>query len=170
MGLSERSRECGAIMAELAVLLPLLLLVMLATFDLGRLIYTNQIVSDLTREAAMLVSRGASSQQAFEATFDADAPLDLRANGGIIITRIRRHSIDDPRPWVVAQERAGTLGDYTSHVGVPGQPAVIPQVTELVPGVTIMAVELVHTFEPVFGIGALGADLYPDLVYDAAYF
>jgi hypothetical protein len=163
-------REHGAVLAELGILMPLLLVVILATVDFGRLIYTNQMIADLSRESAMLVSRGASSEQAFAATFAADDPLDVSNRGGIIISRVRRRSVDDPQPWIFTQDRAGILYDATSKVGVVGGPAEIPDVDELGLGITIMAVEIMHEFEPVFGHAGLGLDFYPDVIYDAAYF
>ena len=162
-----RRSERGAVMAEMGLVLPLLLIVMLAGIDLGRLVYSNQILTDLTREAAMLVSRGATSNEAFTATFRADAPLDLQAHGGIIISRVRRKNVDDPTPWIFTQDRGGALA-ATSRVGVVGGAAVIPNVTSMAPGVTIMAVEILHPFDPVFGLEQLGVNMYPDLVYEAA--
>jgi Flp pilus assembly protein TadG len=162
-------RQAGAVMAEMGLVLPLLLIVMLAGIDLGRLVYSNQILTDLTREAAMLVSRGATSNEAFVATFRADAPLDVQADGGIIISRVRRKDANDASPWVFTQERGGALTS-TSRVGVVGGPAVIPNVTSIAPGVTIMAVEVLHPFAPVFNLAHLGVNMYPDVVYEAAYF
>jgi hypothetical protein len=160
----------GAVLAELGIFMPLLLIVMLATVDLGRLVYTNQTLADLSREAAMLVSRGGSSSAAFQATFMADDPFDLESDGGIIISRVRRRSTDDAQPWVFSQDRAGSFTAQSSHVGEPGGPADIPEITTLAPGVSITTVEVVLPFEPVFGLEGLGLDFYPAVVYDAAYF
>jgi Flp pilus assembly protein TadG len=164
-----RRRDAGAVMAELGILLPVFMIIMLASIDLGRLVYTNQIMTDLTREAAMLVSRGAQAEAAFAATFRADAPLDIEATGGIIISRVRRKAPDDASPWVFAQEAAGGLS-ATSRVGVTGGPASIPNVESIPPGVTVMAVEILHPFDPVFSLQGLGVDIYPEVVYEAAYF
>jgi hypothetical protein len=156
-------------MAELGVLLPVLLVMLLAIFDLGRLVYTNQIMTDLTREAAMMVSRGATSVAAFDATFRADEPLDVQATGGIIISRVRRKDADDAQPWVFTQERAGAL-TASSRIGEPGGPAEIPNVEQILPGITIMVVEILHPFDPIFTLQGLGVDIYPEMVYEAAYF
>ena len=160
----------GAVMAEVGILMPLLLITIFATVDIGRMIYTNQMVADLSRESAMLVSRGASSTEAFAATFSADEPLDVASKGGIIISRVRRRSFDDPQPWVFAQDQAGAMTTLSSKVGTVGGPAEIPDVDELGLGITIMAVEIVHEYEPVFGFPGLALDFFPETIYDAAYF
>lgn len=166
----DRGTEGGAVMLELGVFLPLLFVVILATVDLGRLVYTNQMMADLSREAAMLVSRGASSDEAFAATFLSDAPLDVESEGGVIISRVRRRNIDDSQPWVFTQDRAGGLEAEESRVGMVGGPADIPDVDALGPGITIMTVEVLHGFTPVFGLEGLGLDFYPEVIYDASYF
>lgn len=169
---SSRGKELerGAIMAELAIVFPLMLIVILATVDMGRLVYTNQMLTDLSREAGMLVSRGATFTQAFDATFTSDSPLDVRADGGVIISRVRRRDVDDSQPWVFTQERAGSLTSYGSKVGAVNGPATIPDVTSLDTGITIMVVEMIHPFDPIFGFAPLGLTFYPDTVYEAAYF
>ena len=52
--------ERGVAFTELLITLPLLAVTMLACIDIGRLIYFNQVATDLSREAANLVSRGAT--------------------------------------------------------------------------------------------------------------
>jgi hypothetical protein len=36
--------------------------------------------------------------------------------------------------------------------------------------VTLTVVELVHGFEPIFAVEAFGLDIYPEVLYDAAFF
>ncbi len=167
---SKSKGERGIAFAELVIVLPLLLVTMFAAFDVGRMIYFNQVLTDLTREAGNLVSRGATPNETFFATFAADDPLDLQNGGGIIISRVSRRDAINDQPWIFEQDRAGANTTYASHVGIVNGPANIPNVTELAPGVTIMAVEIVHGFNPVFAFSRLGLDIYPTEIYDAAYF
>ena len=155
---------------ELAVLLPALLIVILGTVDFGRLIHAHQILSDLTREAGSLVSRGSSGAQAFAATLTADAPLDLSTHGGVIVSRVRKRDQNDSQPWVFEQEVHGALGEPTSKIGRRGGPATIPGIDRLDEGVTIVCIEMFHRFEPLFAIADFGLDMYPEVLYDAAFF
>ena len=161
----------GVALSELAISLPVLLIMVLATVDFGRYIYFTQVTNDLAREAGMLVSRGATYSQVFQATFDADRPLDVESDGSIVISRIRRHTETDGTPWVFEQETAGQLSEYLSRIGPENGPAELRQIEELGGGVTLMAVEINHRFEPLFLPNTmLGVNIYPDDLYNAAIF
>lgn len=164
------NRERGVVLTEFTILLPVLLVIMMGLVDLGRVIYAHQIMTDLTREAASLVSRGASPAQAYFATSLDEGPIRVDENGGVIISTVIRRDLDDPTPWIVEQVKNGPLGTVASRVGTPGGPASIPNVDGMQPGVTMMAVEIVHRFEPVFGLAEFGLDFYPDVLYDVAFF
>jgi hypothetical protein len=158
-------------MGELAVILPVVLAVLLGIIDLGRLVTVHQALNDLSREAANLVSRGASIASAVAAVRAADdGPVDVEANGVVIISTLQRRSAGDSTPWVVDQFRTGAVAGATSRVGRVGGPAQVPNVESLEPGVTIMAVELAHTFAPLFPVDAFGLDVYPEVIYEAAFF
>jgi len=157
-------------MTELAIILPLMLVMMLAAVDVGRLIYNDQVLTDLTRSAGNLVSRGSTAAETFTATFAADQTLDIQNKGGIIITRVRRRNTNNPQPWVFEQDRSGANTTYASKIGVVNGPASIPNVTSLAPGVTIMGVEVVNQFTPLFPVSALGLNFYPNTLYASAYF
>ena len=164
-------RQRGVAMAELAVILPLVLVVLLGIIDIGRLIKTHQALNDLGREAANLVSRGASIEAAVAAvTVAKNGPVDVKDNGLIIISTLQRHSAGDARPWVMDQYRTGVVAGGASRVGKVNGVASVPNVEVLEPGVTVMAVEVVHAFEPLFPIQAFGLDIFPEVVYEAAFF
>jgi len=163
-------RERGAATAELALLLPVLLTTLMAVVDFGRLVYCNQITTDLTREAANLVSRGSSVQSVWAATASADGPIQLDESGEMIISVVRRRSSTDGTPWIFEQTSNGPLTDVNSRVGRVNQKAKIPHITSLAAGVTVTAVEMYHSFEPIFVGGDTTLEIYPDVVYGAAFF
>jgi hypothetical protein len=165
-----RSGERGVAISELAVGLPILLILAMAIVDFGRFIYCNQVVNDLVREAGMLVSRGATYEETFDATFRADGPLDVRASGLVVISRIRRQSPGNATPWIVDQEQSGALSGISSRLGSRGGPAALPEIKTLEPGVTLMAVEISHAYAPLFPITLLGLNFYPDRIYNLALF
>ena len=158
-------------MGELAIILPVVLAILLGIIDIGRLVSAYQSLNDLSREAANLVSRGSSITAAVAAiTSSKKGPVDVQANGVIIISTLERHTAGDASPWVVDQFTSGTLAGAGSRVGKIGKRASVPNIKELEPGVTVMAVELVHRFEPLFPIDAFGLDIYPEVLYEAAFF
>ena len=158
----------GTGLVELSLSLPLLLLLFVATVDIGRLIYFKQVVGNLTREAASLASRGATDVQTIASTANADAPLDLVHAGRTIVTTIVRHNADDSTPWVVRQTADGGYGTFVSRVGLPGHIALVPGIASLGPGVTVRAVEVAHRFSSAMG-SSFGL-LYPEYVYEVSYF
>jgi hypothetical protein len=162
--------ERGVAFGEFAILLPIFLVVLAGALDLGRMIYFQQVVTNLSREAANIVSRGGSDAEAFAATEVADDPLDVTSHGRIIISRISRKSSTDGRPWIFEQVASGGLAGLTSRVGSPGGPAAVPGIDELPQGLTLRAVEVIHTFEPVLNGRGLGLSIYPSTLYDVAYF
>ena len=166
----QRNSEKGATLAELIILTPVLLTLILASVDLGRLVFARQVLTDLSREAANLVSRGAAAEDAFAATRRAEQAFDIGDSGAIIISRIRRQSPTNDTPWVVEQDVYGDVIGTNSHVGTLNGPASIPKMNSIELGVTFTAVEIFHDFEPAFNFATLGLDIYPRVLYDAAFF
>lgn len=168
--MTRRNRQKGATLAELIILAPVLMITMLGSIDLGRLVFARQVMSDLSREAANLVSRGASIDQAVAAVLAAEQSFSIDEDGGIIISRIERRNSTSSTPWVISQTRRGFLSTYSSHIGASNSAASIPNIDSLPPGVAITTVEIVHPFSPVFPLASLGLDIYPELIYDIALF
>ena len=166
----DRGTQRGSSLAELAILLPVILAVLLGVIDFGRLVYAHQALGDLSREAANLVSRGATVEASFAAAAAGDGPVRVSEHGAMIISTIRRRSLDDPTPWIFDQYAGGPRTWLESRVGVSGGAARVPYLDELDVGVTVFAVELFHDFAPLFPAAALGLNFYPETVYEAAFF
>lgn len=165
-----RARNRGAAMAELAVLLPVVITTLLAVIDFGRLVYCHQVATDLTREAANLVSRGTSATDAWNAAAAADGPIQIDDDGAMIVSVIRRKTATDPTPWIFEQTTNGPLKTVKSKIGTLNKKATVPHITSLATGVTVTAVELYHGFAPVFASGDLALKFYPQTVYGVAFF
>jgi Flp pilus assembly protein TadG len=157
-------------LVEFAIVFPILLMLFVGTLDFGRLVYFQQIVSNISREGGSMASRGATDAQVITAAEASDDPLDLVAAGRTVISTIQRQSAQNATPWVTQQTAHGGLTTFQSHVGTVGGPAVVPGITQMADGVTLYAVEVVHRFRPVMPVGVLGTGLYPDTVYDVSYF
>lgn len=167
---SKRDGRRGAALAELAILLPVVTITLLAVIDFGRLVYCHQVATDLTREAANLVSRGTGTTEAWNAAAQADGPIQLDEDGEMIVSVIRRKSSTDATPWIFEQTSNGPLVSVKSKIGGVNQKAKIPHIKTMATGVTITAVEIYHGFEPIFAGGDLALTIYPEFVYGAAFF
>jgi Flp pilus assembly protein TadG len=166
----KRDGRKGSALAELAVLLPVVITTLLAVIDFGRLVYCHQVATDLTREAANLVSRGTATTDAWNAAAAADGPIQLDEDGEMIVSVVRRKSTTDSTPWIFEQTSNGPLASVTSKIGGLNQKAKIPHITTLGTGVTITAVEIYHDFEPIFSSGDLALTIYPEFIYGVAFF
>lgn len=165
-----RAGEHGAALAEFAILLPIVITVLLAVIDFGRLVYCHQVATDLTREAANLVSRGTSVTDAWNAAAAADGPIQVDDAGKMIVSVIRRKTATDPTPWIFEQTSNGPLLSVKSKIGTVNKKATIPHIASLAVGVTVTAVEIYHGFEPIFASGNLALTFYPQSIYGVAFF
>jgi Flp pilus assembly protein TadG len=64
MALAKGRRERGAVAVEMAIILPLLLLVVGGIVDLGRLAFTQNVITNAAREGARMRALGYTTAQA----------------------------------------------------------------------------------------------------------
>jgi len=86
----------GAAIVELAIILPLLLLLAFGVFELGRALQAKNIITNMSREGANLAARNHndySNQEIMNSIATTSAPLDMSANGMIFITEVM--GVDD---------------------------------------------------------------------------
>jgi Flp pilus assembly protein TadG len=85
-----RSKARGQSLIELAIVLPIVLLLLWGVVDFGRAILFNNILVNMSREGANLASRTAQSPQFItDALNHTAAPLDMETHGMVFITRVR---------------------------------------------------------------------------------
>jgi len=117
----------GASAVEMAIILPILVLMVFGAIDFGRLFHARQIMTNTAREGASLASReislptGTYSAANLIDLLQAGAsPLDMASRGRIYIWRIAAGtSEDEPDPTIDASKSAaGALGaDSTIGTG-----------------------------------------------------
>jgi hypothetical protein len=84
-----RSTATGLSMIELALVLPVLLLLLLGVADFGRFILFDNILINMSREGANLAARTSQSPQfIIDALNHTATPLDMEAHGMVFITRV----------------------------------------------------------------------------------
>lgn len=102
----------GSAAVEFAFVLPLLIVLVFAIIDFGRLVHARLVVTNVSREAANLASRYRDieiQQQAEDLLFllsSSSTPLSLEENGRIIITKISAGSSTENTDPVIAVQRS----------------------------------------------------------------
>ncbi len=86
-----RRAASGQSMVELALILPIMLLLLLGVVDFGRAILFNNILINMSREGANLASRSTDLEKQFiiSALNHTSAPLTMASHGMVYITRVK---------------------------------------------------------------------------------
>lgn len=158
--------ESGQDIAELVMVTPLLLLVLLGIIEFGGLLDSQQTLSGLSREGANIASRGTAIDTVLAVTMNNGATIGLDTRGGAVVSRLTvsggAAQIEDQRasPGYTASSRLGAAGDEVAEVTSLG----------LSNGVTVYAVEVFLTRPPSTPIGSFFGGTIPDVLYDRAIF
>lgn len=140
-------------MIELALVLLFLVSLCLGVFDFARAIRTNNTIANMSREGANLASRSALAQQDIMNTLAYTAqPLDMQANGMIIITVLNGVTGGDPTIPNQYSWSGSTLSPKPlSKLGTPASPTTHSLVTlNLQTGQTATAVEVFYNYQSLF--------------------
>jgi len=174
-------RERGSSLVELALVLPVLLFLAFAAFDFSRAIQMNNVLVNLTREGASLMSRNADSpvfaQFVMNALGDTAMPTFgdtgqtgtyFEQNSAILVTQIKGKlntatkkvdaTVVEQYKWIKGYIPVGHIwtcgsGNWKSD-GSCAMPATLPVVVLQVPlndGDTVYAVEAFNNYQAMFG-------------------
>ena len=119
----------GDILVELAFGLPVMLLLIIGSFDMARLLLLHQKLDRVSAITADLVSRPSSISQGdidnmFTVAQDVLAPFDLSANGRVIVSSVSKVAGENAKvDW---QRSGGGSLSVTSHIGTPGSTPTLP--------------------------------------------
>ncbi|WP_375593046.1 TadE/TadG family type IV pilus assembly protein [Algihabitans albus] len=145
-----RSRR-GAVLVEMAVLTPILLILLLGAVEFARYVLIMQKLDRAAMSVGDLVSRGTQvTSQDLSNIFDSVGhlmqPFSFPDTGVVLITAVTR-SAGDP-PEVVWQEvGAGDLVE-ASRVGTPGGEAVLPQNLQPRENESLYVAEVYYDYAP----------------------
>ncbi len=162
-------RDIGVALVEMALLLPLLVLVVVGVYELSRGILANNVISSVSREGANLYSRtNTPPEDIMNALAQTTSQLDMVNNGIIYMTRIQE---TDGNPQVIEQFQwvdsalaggppnsqvwgcsnwNGGNCTMTGDLDDPGRTAT-PGIT-LDPGEQVVAVEVYYIYHPLFSL------------------
>jgi len=104
--------ERGVAAVELAIIIPILLILAFGVVDFGRLVQARLIVTNTAREGGSLASRGiAAGADLLDLLQSSADPLAIADQGRIYITKIRAGATAGaPNPVIASRNDRGTLG------------------------------------------------------------
>lgn len=120
---SRRRIERGASALELALLLPILVVLIFGIIDLGRLIHARLVVTNVSREGGSLASRDIQTGNNLIAMLQSSAtPFDLASQGRVYVTKIKGGvSRNAPLPYIDSRYNGGAYAVSSSIGGNVGQ-------------------------------------------------
>ena len=109
-----RQASVGSSLIELAIILPVLLILVLGVADFGRAILFNNILITMSREGANLASRTTENPKNIILALNFTAnPLQMAAHGMVYITRVRGEVVNGALVAVVQEQYRATSGDMS---------------------------------------------------------
>jgi Flp pilus assembly protein TadG len=163
--------ERGLALLELAICLPLVLILVFGLIDFSQIIYDNEQINGLSRQGSDLASRGTSLTTTVSALVTQGAPLNIGTNGRIILTEVAYNSNNVAQIVDQAESPAGI--SVTSAIGSGvGNPASMPSsaVKVLAAGQTLYVTEVFYSYSPITPVGGLIHKSLASTLYDVAYF
>jgi Flp pilus assembly protein TadG len=168
MNWKKAAKQSGQALLEFALVALLMITLAFGVIDFSRAIYDKQVMTNLTREASNLASRGIKLPEAVAAVTAGAAPLDMAKKGRIILTSVENHS---GTCRIKAQEfSAGGIAVRSRLGKKAGDPVTCPADGIPQPNQTAYVTELFYSYEPVTPVGQLLKIAMPTTLYDVAYF
>ena len=163
------AHESGQGAVEFALAVPIVLVVLFALVDFGRVFDNMQVMIGLSRQGSNLASRGTTLLASAAAVIAGEGPLDLGKNGEVIITSV---AVVNGKNTITGQVSQGGIS-RTSQVGSGvGNNATVPaaSATLLLNGQTVYITEVFYTFRPITPIGQFVKMVMPSTLSVVAYF
>lgn len=161
-------RDRGNAVVEFALALPVLLMLLLASAELGRFVLLNQKIDRVAITMSDLVARAETISEAdlddiFNAAAHVAEPFDLGGQGRVVISSVVNPDGDGA---TIAWQRAGG-GSFVaaSEVGTEGEAADLADEFDVREGETAIISEVFFDFEPFLS----EAIVAPQIVYRRAH-
>ena len=147
----ERQSDRGNVVVEFALALPVLLMMLLASAELGRFVLLNQKIDRVAITMSDLVARTETINETelddiFNAAAHVAEPFDLGSSGRVIISSVTNAEGEGAK---VAWQRSGG-GSFTkaSELGTEGEAADLSEDFAVREGETAIVSEVFFDFEP----------------------
>ena len=177
----------GQALVEMAIVLPLLVLLLLGVYDFSKAIQAKNIIANVSREGANMAARTSfAANDIMNTVGDTAQPLDLQHNGMMYITTIEGSTsipsgtacttcttpttyylyIHNQTPWSNAASSMSTLA--TSRLGSPSSPKLSGFCNlNLSNGQTAQVFEIFYKYQSMFGINS---KMLPSIYYSMSVF
>jgi len=170
-------------MLEFALLLPMLMMMTLGSFEVGRYALLTQKLDRISATMADLVARAEALSadevdNLFNSTDFLAQPFDFSTSGMVVVTSVVGRAGQEP--LIIGQRARGTITGVSSKIGSNGGAALLPTVFTDVGGQTladgegVIVSEVFFSYSPYFtGAGGkfLGVQILKDMViYRQAFF
>jgi Flp pilus assembly protein TadG len=171
--LTHDNKTSGQACVELAVILPLLVLLLLGVYDFACAIRANNTISNMSREGGNLSSRSSFAMQDIMNSLAVTAqPLDMQNNGMIYVTVVQG-AVGQPR--IQSQEgwQSSNLKDtISSRIGTPTPSDLNPLAQNLGtltlgPSQTVRIVEVFYNYRSLFSsnVARLASQFYSKSIF-----
>jgi Flp pilus assembly protein TadG len=166
-----RTDDSGVALIELAIMMPLLLVIVFGVIDFSQVIFSDSMMSGLSRQGSDLASRGTTLPLTVFALETQGASMNIASQGKIIVTAVADNA--GGQPQIVDQAESATGIAANSQVGTGiGNPAVMPAgaSTTLSAGQTIYVTEVFYAYTPMTPVGTFLKKSLAYTLYQSAYF
>jgi Flp pilus assembly protein TadG len=147
------SGQKGSAFVELAIVLPLLILLALGVFDFARAIHAKNMITNMSREGANLASRTTTNgTDIMNAIAYTAQPLNMTSNGAIYITVVQGDTENGSTvPKIISQTTWRGKTSPRSKIGSSiGSTAQNLDTLNLADGETVHAVEVYYHYHSLF--------------------
>ncbi len=167
---SQESRwgsDGGQALVEFALSASLLLTLLFGLIDFSRVIYFEEVMTNVTGEGASMASRGTSLSDTAAAVITAASELNLSSNGQVIVSAVINNN---NKIQLTGQVSQGGIGAASQIGRVIGGNANLPSAASPQANQTVYVTEVFCKFEPITPIGNFLTPLLPSQLYDVAYY
>ncbi len=146
----------GVAIVDFALVVPILVLLLLGSMEVGRYVLLNQKLSRVAISSSDLVSRAkhavtADINQVFAAAEYSMRPFDLGVDGIVFITSVSTDDTLPVSPTISWQMSGGGTGTFTSAVGTTiGASANLPAGFAMEENQNIIIAEVFFSYQPFF--------------------
>lgn len=168
-----RRDDRGALVAEFALTLPLMMIMVMASAEVGRYMLVNQKMDRAATTMADLVAQEEKMTTAtlnglFSMVSPTMTPFTLGNNGVMIVSSIK---LDGSTPKISWQRTGGGTLSSASKIGTQGGTATLPTGMTVKAGETIIVTELYYNFTTLFVPNTYTIGVIEDqLLYHRAFF
>jgi Flp pilus assembly protein TadG len=164
------SDKRGALIAEFAAAMPVLVILLLGGVEVSRFALLNQrmdrlatVMGDLVAQAETLTENDLT--QLFQATSHVAWPFDMATRGVVIISSISIPPPGTTTTKITWQRHTGSLA-ANSQLGAQGATPTLPSGLAVATGQTLIVAEVYYDFSPML----IGALVPPHRIYHRAFF